>query len=66
MVIMASSPFVRLVEGKDADDHRNRYVGHTASQDVVTVRLVDDSSDGSIKSSGGIEKEIEGCARHIL
>ena len=56
------SPFVRLIKEKKTDDLRNRHVDHARSQGEVSVGRIDDSSDGSVESSGGMENGTGGCA----
>ena len=60
MVIVASSPFVRLIEGKETVDFQKRHVEHVGSQDVVTVRWINDTFDGNVESNGGMENEVDG------
>ena len=60
METAVSSPFLKLNEGKETDDHRSRYVGRARSQDKTGVGWVDDASNGSVKSSDRTESEAGG------
>ena len=53
--IVASSPHVKIIEGKRSGEHWKWHAKCAESQLVVTVGQVEKPSDGSVKTSDGME-----------